>query len=259
MNETSFVLNAMLLASGLFIGMVVMHELGRRIGLRQVQQGDGNLQADSGVVDGAIFALLGLMIAFTFSGAATRFEERRKLVIEEANAISSAYVRLDLLPPSARADIQQDFRRYIDTRLAAYRAMPDLTAAKAELARAADIYQVIWTKSVAASAGSQAATIVLLPELNDMSDLATKRTTAASTHTPTVIFVLLCGLGLLSGALVGYSGVNTRRHGWFHIFAFALAFAGTVYVILDLEYPRAGLVRLDAYDQTLVDVRQGMK
>ena len=83
-------------------------------------------RAGAGVVDGAVFGLLGLLVAFTFSGAATRFDARRQLVVEEANAIGAAYLRLDVLPAAAQPALRARFREYLDSRLAAYRAVPDM-------------------------------------------------------------------------------------------------------------------------------------
>ena len=84
-----FMLTAVLTAAGLFTGVLLFLELGRRIGLRRLRQdGDG---AGAGAVEGAVFALLGLLIAFTFSGAAGRFEDRRTLIVDEANAVGTAY------------------------------------------------------------------------------------------------------------------------------------------------------------------------
>jgi acyl-CoA synthetase (AMP-forming)/AMP-acid ligase II len=114
--------NALLLASGLVAGMLAMQEIGRRLGVRARTMAGDAAVAGTGVVEGAVFALLGLLIAFTFSGAASRFDERRKLIVEEANAIGTAYLRIDLLPVAAQADMRDSFRRYLDTRLAAYRA-----------------------------------------------------------------------------------------------------------------------------------------
>jgi hypothetical protein len=64
---------------------------------------------------------IGLLIAFTFSGAAARFDARRHLVVEEADAISTAYLRLDVLPSDAQAQLRDKFRRYVETRRAVYR------------------------------------------------------------------------------------------------------------------------------------------
>jgi len=249
----------MLLAGALFLAMFAMQEIGRWLGVRARREGGDGGTSGTGVVDGAVFALLGLLIAFTFSGAASRFDERRKLIVEEANAIGTAYLRLDLLPPAAQPDLRESFRRYLDTRLAAYRALPDLAKAKAELARAAGMQQEIWTKSLAAAAGSQPATMLLLPALNGMFDITTTRTMAGQMHPPTIIFALLCGLALLSALLAGYAASGTRVRNWVHATVFALTLAGAVYVILDIEFPRVGLIRVDAFDQVLVDLRQSMR
>jgi hypothetical protein len=255
----SFESYALLLAGGLFLAMLAMQEIGRRLGDRARRQaGDG--ASGTSVVDGAVFALLGLLIAFTFSGAASRFDERRKLIVEEANAIGTAYLRLDLLPQAARADLQESFRRYLDTRLAVYRAVPDLARVNAELARAAGMQQEIWTKSLAAAAGSpQPATVLLVPALNAMFDITTTRTMAGRMHPPMIIFALLCGLALLSAMLAGYAASGAKARNWVHTTVFALTLAGAVYVILDIEFPRVGFIRVDAFDQVLVDLRQSMR
>ena len=179
----TFTIKALLLAVGLFAALLILQELGRRFALRRAARDPEGARAGAGVVDGAIFALLGLLIAFTFSGAASRFDERRKLIVEEANAIGTAYLRIDLLPAAAQGEMRESFRRYLDARLAAYRALPDLEAANADLARATRLQQEIWTKAVASSAGTPTAVLVL-PALNQMIDITTTRTMAAQTHPP---------------------------------------------------------------------------
>jgi hypothetical protein len=92
----------LLFALGLFLGMLMVLEIGRRIGARRLAEDPKGAEAGVGTVEGAIFALLGLLIAFTFSGAASRFDTRRQLVIEETNDIGTAYLQLDLLPVDAQ-------------------------------------------------------------------------------------------------------------------------------------------------------------
>ena len=82
---------------GLFLGMLLFLEIGRRIAVRRVREDTGAAGEGVGAVDGAVFALLGLLIAFTFSGASSRFDTRRQLIVEETNDIGIAYLRLDLL------------------------------------------------------------------------------------------------------------------------------------------------------------------
>jgi hypothetical protein len=254
----SLALDSGLWAVGLFVAMLALLEIGRRLGLRRAARGSDDERGGTGVVDGAVFALLGLLIAFTFSGAASRFDQRRSLIVEEANAVGTAWLRLDLLPPAAQADLRATFRTYLDARLAVYRVLPDIAAAQAELARANQLQKEIWAKAVAASAGSQAPTMLLLPALNEMFDITTTRTTAFQVHPPSLIFWLLFALALISALLAGYSMAGKARH-WIHRVAFAFTLAGAVYVILDMEYPRFGLIRVDAFDQVLIDLRQGMQ
>ena len=257
--NVDFVAHALWFAGSLFVGMLVTQEIGRQIGLRRVRQEGDKFVAGTSVVDGAVFALLGLLIAFTFSSAASRFDHRRELIVEEANNIGTAYLRLNLLPPDAATHLRQSFREYLDTRLATYRALPDIEAAKTGLARTAAQQQQIWTDALAASAGIQPATMLLAPALNNMFDITTTRTRAAFTHPPVAIFWLLYALALLGGALAGYATAGTRKREWMHMIVFAITLSGAVYVILDLEYPRLGLIRLDEFDQPLVDLRDSMK
>ena len=253
-----FTFKALLLAAGLFAAMLACQELGRRLGLRRAAREAEAARAGAGVVDGAVFALLGLLIAFTFSGAATRFDQRRALIVEEANAIGTAYLRIDLLPAPVQPEVRESFRRYVDARLAAYRALPDMDKANAELRRANALQQDIWSKSVAATAGTQASVLVL-PALNAMIDITTTRTMAAQMHPPAIIFVLLCGLALVGAVLAGDAMAAGKQRDWVHMTTFALALAGAVYVILDLEYPRLGFIRVDAFDAVLVELRESMK
>src|ERR1700675_930574 len=93
-----YALLAGLLALGVFVGMVILQEVGRRVGHRRLARDSEGARAGVGAIDGAVFGLLGLLVAFTFSGAASRFDARRQLVVEEANAIGTAYLRIDWLP-----------------------------------------------------------------------------------------------------------------------------------------------------------------
>jgi hypothetical protein len=252
---------AALLAAALFVGMLILLEIGRRVGNLRLARDPKGARAGTGVVEGAVFALVGLLIAFTFSGAASRFDQRRDLIVQETNMIGTAYLRLDLLSADARADVQADFRRYVDARLNAYRLLPDIRAAQAELARAAALQQSIWDEVVAAGQepGAAADAIkLLLPALNDMFDITTTRTLAVQLHPPMAIYLMLVFLALASALLAGYSMAGGRSRNWLHMVAFVAVMASAVYVIIDIEFPRLGLVRVDAFDQALVELRATM-
>ncbi len=249
-----------LLSLALFVGMLICLELGRRLGAARRAAGgeDGGI----GAVDGAVFGLLGLLLAFTFSGAADRFDSRRELIVQEANAIGTAWLRLDLLSPDARETLRARFRDYLDSRLLVYRKVPDLAAVQAELRRSGELQTEIWTLALsAARAEGSPPQMLLLPALNEMFDITTTRTAAAFRHPPAVVFAMLAGLCLLSALLAGF-GMASRvaaARPWLHMGAYALVMSVAFFVIMNLEYPRLGLIRVDMADQVLVDLRAGMK
>jgi hypothetical protein len=256
----NFALFAFFLALGLFLSMLLLLEVGRRIGVRHLAREAEKASAGTGTVEGAVFGLLGLLIAFTFSGASARFDTRRQLIVEEANDIGTAYLRLDLLSTDAQTMLQEQFRQYVDARLDVYRKVPDMAAVKEALTKVAQMQADIWRQAVAAcrAAPTPQATMLLLPALNAMIDITTTRTMAAQMHPPTIIFVMLFGLALASALLAGYGMASATSRSWLHVLGFAAALAVAVYVIFDLEYPRFGMIRVDAFDQALVDLRESM-
>src|SRR4029453_14229026 len=109
----------------LSLGMLLLFEIGRRIGLRRRAKAAEGAGAGSGGIEASIFALLGLLVAFSFSDAAARFDTRRQLIVEETNAIGTAYLRLDLLPVEAQLTLRERFRQYLAARLEDHRKLPD--------------------------------------------------------------------------------------------------------------------------------------
>jgi hypothetical protein len=252
---------AFLLILGLFLGMLAMLTLGQRLGQRSLAQQPDAARARLTGVEAAMFGLMGLMIAFTFSGAAQRYELRRQLVVDEANAIGTAYLRLDLLPAASQPALRDQFRRYITARIAAYRVLPDIETSAAQAAIAAAVQKDIWTGVLAALKDAPPqATIVVIPALNEMINVPTARAIAAITHTPKLVFAILLILGLVCSLLAGYvlAGIEARKVR-LYLVAFAVVVTLTIYMIFDLDYPRFGIIRLDFADQGLIDLLTDMK
>lgn len=249
------------LAAALFLGMVIVSEAGRRLKIAQLASDPDDAPRSVTLAEGAVFALLGLIIAFTFSGAVTRFQDRRGLVTDEANAIGTAYLRLDLLSPDEQPEMRDLFRRYLDLRLSTYlTARPD-AATLAKLAETDAIQSEIWAKATTGSLESGThpdAGKLLLPALNDMFDIRTTRISVTQNHPPQIVYILLVVLSLVSAFLVGYGISNSRNHAWLHIAIMAFIMALTFFTIIDLEYPRLGFIRADAADQLLIDLRESM-
>src|SRR4051812_23512978 len=135
--------------AGVFVGIVVFLWLGRRMGRRRLAAGEQGGGEGTGAVEAALFALLGLLVAFSFSGAQTRLDARRAMIVEEANAIGTAYLRMDLLPEADRPALKDRFRQYVDARILYYRRLRDLGAARIAHQRAEALQQEIWDRALA--------------------------------------------------------------------------------------------------------------
>jgi hypothetical protein len=230
--------------------MIALQQIGHGLRLRRTTSPQSN------AIEGAVFALFGLLLAFTFSGAVARYDAHRELVSEERNDIGTAYLRLDLLPPQDQPPLRQLFRDYVTSRLHLYEGVvPEISPASEQL------QLEIWQKSVAAAAAPGAspdATKLLLPALNTMIDITGTRENSFNMHPPAVIFLLLFVLSGGSAFLAGY-GMTTTKRSWLYTLAFAFTVTLTVYATLEIEYPRQGLIRLGHTDDTLIHLHDSMK
>lgn len=255
-------ITALPFAAALCAGMLISLEIGRRMGARALAR-DPQLISTHSSLAAAIFSLYGLLLAFTFSGAPGRLDTRRKLISDEANAIGTAYFRLDLLAPESQPPLREQFRQYLDSRLVAFRKLPDVEAAKVELAKSNGIQKEIWTQAIAATrsaTGHPESAKLLLPALNEMFDIGNTRTMATRIHPPPIIYGLLFLLALICSVIAGYATSISNQRSWLHVLAFTLVAVITVFVVLEIEFPRIGVLTIEnSYDQVLIDLRDSMQ
>ena len=243
---------------GLLIAMMLCHVIGRRIGER-ARDLDGVTRPGVEHAETAASILVSLLLAFMVTSAATRLDTRRHLIVDETNAIGTAYLRIDLVPPALRPPLKQQFRAYVDSRLAAFRLLPNVAAATAENARGEALLRDIWTMTVAAAdETSLPKTYLLVPAVNQMIDLSNSRNFASKMHPSVVMFAMLGIVLLVSSVFSGYAWAGTKRS-WIHITGIMVLHTLVFWVILDLEYPRVGFLHETAFDQALVEVRAGMR
>jgi hypothetical protein len=250
------------LVLALFVGILACLEVGWRVRTRNLAAETEKSDAGLNALDGAVFGLMGLLIAFTFSGAASRFEARRALIVQETNDIGTAYLRIDILPADAQHGLRQDYRDYLDARLDFYDKLGgDLEPARIAFDKSIDIQHKIWSESVAATTRqtSAAVTTLVLSSVNSMIDITTTRLVALETHPPVAIYLALAAVVLASSVLAGYAMAKSGRRNWNHMLIYAGTLAFAVYLIFDLDHPRLGLVRIDSADHFLVDLRSSMK
>ncbi len=232
----------------LFPAMLLLLEVGRRLRNRR-SNAEGNTATEN-----AVFGLFSLLLAFTFSGAAARYDAHRALLTEETNDIGTAYLRLDLLPPQAQPQLRHLFRDYTTSRLNLFDA-PGAEISAETLRLQAEI----WQHSVAASASATATpdARLLLPAVNSMIDITSTRQNAFNMHPPVIVFLLLIVFSCGSAFIAGY-GLKLKHRDWVYSVALAAAVTLTVYATLEIEYPRRGLIRFNHLDRGLIALRNSM-
>jgi phosphotransferase system glucose/maltose/N-acetylglucosamine-specific IIC component len=258
---TNPLLVAIVMSVGLFAGMLAFLEIGYCLSRRSSQRHPEVTHEGIGVVEAAVFALLGLLLGFSFADGTSRLEARRQLIVQETNAINTAYDRLDLLPASDQPAMRRLFRDYLDARLRVYSKLPDLKAADEELRQVGEMQQEIWSRAIASNRDDSTQNVarLLLPAINDMIDVTTGRTLALHTHLPLLIFFLLVFVAILGALLAGYAMQQRKKRSMFHMVLYAAAIAITLYAILDLDYPRSGLIKIDTADQLLLHLRDSIR
>jgi F0F1-type ATP synthase membrane subunit b/b' len=255
-----FVILSSLSALALFVASLALLALGRQIGERRLKADPAGGSAGHGAVEAAVFGLLGLLLAFSFSGALQRFEDRRQLIADEATAIATAYWQAELLQPSARAQLRDKLRQYVQVRLEASRQPRLIEGGQEVMAsdivkRGEALQRQIWQMATDPNHAQRAESVeqVLLPTLTNMFAVAKARNLVGQRHPPEIIFVMLFGLTLVGALLAGYGMAANKTPSWTHMVGFALSLAATVFVISDVEYPRSGLIRVDKFDQVLIN------
>jgi hypothetical protein len=237
--------------------------LGLRLGERNLDRRGEQALAGLGSIEAAVFALMGLILAFTLSGALQRFDERRQLILKEANSIARAYGRLDLIDEAAKGNLRSRFKDYTRARIDLYQNNIDFSAFKGaevapkiQLAAIRKLQSEVWSVAVeiCRPKNTNFACSAVLNSLQDAFEAARLRDGANERHPPHVVYIMLFTLGLGSSFLAGVTMSAARKRIWVHMVSFAGALALAIFVITDIEFPRLGLVRVDSFDHYLIDL-----
>jgi hypothetical protein len=246
-SEALYDRNAGTIALSLLAVMLLAAEVGFRVGRHDRTRGAIASHSQVAAIQAAVLGLLGLLLAFSFSFAEARFDARKQVLVEEANAIGTAYLRASLLEDPDRAVVESTLRSYLDARLAFYRTSYDdavgLASAR-ERARALEL--AAWARVAALGRAQPRATTValLLHALNAVIDLHAKQDMAFAYRVPGSIIFLLFALSILSMGVVGYGNGATQRRQRRLTLALILVSALVLYVIMDLDRPRRGFIRV---------------
>lgn len=226
---------------------------------QKINRSDTELSESMKLSMSSVFALLGLLIAFTFSNAYSRLLLRRQLIVDEMNAIGTAYYRIDLISPAAQGSLRDGFRRYVDLRARYYADGNDAAQMEQNQTDLDALQKDIWGNALAGTVGSGGDTSrrLLLPALNSMFDVASARAVARQAHMPTVILLTLLILPLICAFMLGHNSYQWRH--FFYAAAFSFVICFVLYVIIDIDHPRRGFVRLDQVEAQLEKLKDGIK
>jgi Protein of unknown function (DUF4239) len=243
---------------GVFLAVVVLVlaaiEGGYRLGTYRHRQAGRENEAPVGAMVGATLGLLAFMLAFTFGMAASRFDTRRQLVLDEANAIGTTYLRTAMLPES-RDEIRALLRSYVDARLEAIRS----GRVAEQILKSEEIQGQLWSAATAVGLQHPDSIVVglFVGSLNEVIDLHAKRVTAGlRNRIPGAIWVVLLTIAALSLAAMGYHAglVGTTRS--LAVIVVAVTFSAVIALIADLDRPQEGTLTVS--QQALIDLRQSM-
>jgi hypothetical protein len=190
--------------------------------------------------------------------AISRYDTRRQLVLDEANAIGTTYLRAKLLPAPYQTQAADLLRQYVSNRLEYYDTGIDEARLQAVNEQAGQLQSWLWAIAIAASAQDNRAvsTGLFVQALNDTIDLQAKRLAAKRNTVPETVILLLLGVAAAAAAIIGYnSGLSNRRHVFAAITMIVLITA-IIWVLVDLDRPSRGLILVS--QQSMIDLQESL-
>lgn len=221
-------------------------EIGFRYGLRYSERTRPEIHSHVATVEGALLGLLALLLGFAFAMSMSRYETRKQVVLEEVNDLGTTYLRAHLLPEPRRTACVRLLDEYLQTRIDDLRTGTDRARAGAVEEATRRLQVRLWAEAVAAARAdpTEVTTGNFIESLNKLLDDHTKRSVAMENHVPEVILHLLMLVATLTIAVTGYSsGLRGKRLKALRVILVLLVTA-TLIVIIDLDRPRRGLIRV---------------
>ena len=256
MEEVMYNHSSFLIVAILFIALLVSIEFGFRLGGKFSEGATEATKSQINSIQASVLGVLALLLGFTFSLSLQRFDVRSAAVVTEANAIGTAMLRTDLLPEAMRDDSARLMRHYLDLRIDAGRVSLDREAEReALLLQSNAAFADIWRAAVAAAKQDMPAphATSYLQSLNEMIDAYGSRDAALNRHVPEFVLFLLFITLLLAASLVGYGSGISKHRATFAAYTLLALIICLVFLIIDLDRPRRGLVEVS--QQSLVDLQ----
>ena len=225
----------------LFFSMLITIWIGYKLGLKKVKSETKNSEISS-----SLLGLLALILGFTFAMAGSRFENRKINLIDEANCIGTAILRADIYPDSLKNEFKKDFDSYLNSRRDYY-LLDDEAKITASLKQSAEASSKLWSRAAffAKDKDYFIQSNMMLPALNAMFDSALKSNMVLNSKVPETIVYLSFIFSVIISFFIGYnSGLEKKINPKF-IIGFCFLICVVIFITLDLDRPRRGLIKLD--------------
>lgn len=239
----------------IFLGLMLLStEIGFRFGRRSEGRVPDKTKSQVSTVEAALLGILGLLLGFTMSMAVSRFEARKQIVLDEANAIGTACLRTQALPDAEGKSILKLLESYVDVRLEYARAGKDLAKINAARAKGANLQKAFWGQAAAFAQKEPLRANLLLQTLNQVIDLEAARWKSFNDHVPDPVIYVNALVALFAATLVGYTyGLSGRRQ-LFSMCVLSLAITIVLSVIVDLDRPRSGFIQVS--QQPMIELQR---
>ncbi len=239
----------------LLICILLFYFVGVKISNYKKQHTPGAKAEGIGPLEGALLGLLSLLLSFTFGISSSRYDARRSQIVQEANNISTVILRSDMYPDTVRDRLRRDLEKYVETRIAYYDATEDTVINKL-YANAGKLAASIWEQAMFSKKKSPdfVRDNQMIPAINAMMDSVTNRDASRLAKVPDAIIYLLISLTILGGFIVGYSK-KEKKNDWIILALYSLMTVMTIYVILDLDRPRRGMIQTAVPHQKIDELR----
>jgi hypothetical protein len=233
--------------------LLVVFEAGFRVGHWWQQRTPDEKEGPTGMLVGSLLALMAFLLAVTMGMAADRFDSRRQLVLNEANAIGTTYLRAGYLPEPYATDSRELLRAYVPLRI----NTADRSQLEANFTRSIEIQNELWTMAEEQARRTPDSEVLglYIDSLNSMIDLHETRVTAiVYARVPETLLMLLVILAALTMGMVGYSAGLTRHRSVLTATTLVVVLAAVLTLVIDLDRPREGFLQVS--QQPLIDLQQ---
>jgi hypothetical protein len=232
----------LLVVLSLIAGVFAAHEIGFRLG-SLTGSSDERFDRQVGLIQASTGALVAFLVGFAFSGAASRFIDRADIIVKEANALGTAYLRADVIAEPQRSELKAALKEYAGDRikLLSHDQRDQIVPL---LAKVGGLHERICRSAIKGTQDNAPLMAVVLPPINELIDLHSMHLAMARRHLPIPIMAVLLGTAAIGFGLMGFGNGRAGRRFSVIDSVYGVVLAIALWMTIDLDYPGMGVIRV---------------